>query len=312
MDILRLPLLWSYYQASRPYRSWRNWADARGGRAPIIVLFYHRVADDGATPWTCPNRVFKRQMLWLKKRCEMVSLADAQQRIRSGVNHHICASITFDDGYEDNCKQALPLLIRERIPCTYFVSTRFIFRREPFPHDVALGRQMLPNSLMQLRDLAAAGVEIGAHTRTHADLGKITDRAVLKDEVVTAGEELQAALRRPVRYFAFPFGRYENLNAEAFHLAYEAGYDGVCSAYGALNRPGDDAFHLQRVHGDTDPVRLKNWVTVDPRKNRIPRYRYEAVLEDPQHTTSDEPAAKSTAPRGGGLSPPEARAGGES
>ena len=162
MDFVRLPLLWSYYQATRPYRAWRNWADARRGRSPIIVLFYHRIADDRATPWTCPNHVFKRQMLWLKKHFDMVSLAEAQQRIRSGENHRICVHVTFDDGYEDNCRQALPLLIREQIPCTYFVSTRFIFRREPFPHDVALGKQMLPNSLTQLRELASAGIEIGA------------------------------------------------------------------------------------------------------------------------------------------------------
>jgi peptidoglycan/xylan/chitin deacetylase (PgdA/CDA1 family) len=311
MDILRLPLLWSYYQVTRPYRCVRNHLDARAGRAPILILFYHRIADDRATPWTCPNRTFQRQMRWLKSRFEMVSLAEAQQRIRSGVNKHVCASITFDDGYEDNTKHALPFLIREQIPCTYFVSTKYIFRREPFPHDVALGHEkLLPNSLTQLRELASAGVEIGAHTRTHADLGKIIDLQVLKDEVVTAGEELQAAMRRPVRYFAFPFGLYQNLNAEAFHLAYEAGYDGVCSAYGAINRPGDDAFHLQRFHGDTDPVRLKNWATIDPRKNNIPRYQYESALTDGTSKGHEEgAAARSAAHRGGGLSPPGACAG---
>ena len=44
------------------------------------------------------------------------------------------------------------------------------------------------------------------------------------------------------------------------------GYAGVCSAYGGFNFPGDDPFHLQRIHADDDLIRLKNWVTVDPRK----------------------------------------------
>ncbi len=303
MDLVRLPLLWTYYQTSRPYRWWRNRLDARNGRAPVLVLFYHRIADDGATPWTCSNRVFKRQMLWLKKHCDMVSLAEAQQRIRSGVNHRVSVTITFDDGYEDNCQHALPLLIREQIPCTYFVSTKFIFRREPFPHDLARGiKNCLPNSLTQLRELASTGIDIGAHTRTHADIGKITDPAILKDEIVTAGEELQAALRRPVRYFAFPFGRFENMSPAAFHLAYEAGYDGVCSAYGNMNWPGDDAFHIQRIHGDADPVRLKNWVTIDPRKTRLPRYQYDQdELLAQSVSESDQSDAATALRRGGGL-----------
>jgi peptidoglycan/xylan/chitin deacetylase (PgdA/CDA1 family) len=302
-DLARLPLLWSYYQLSRPYRAWRNGRDARAGRSPVAVLFYHRIADDRATPWTCSNRLFARHMRWLKKRFEMISLSEAQHRLRAGSNNRIAVSVTFDDGYEDNCREALPLLIREQIPCTYFVSTRFIFRREPFPHDVALGQRLLPNSLTQLRELAAAGIEIGAHTRTHADLGKVTDPEILKDEVITAGEELQTALRRPVRWFAFPFGQYENLNPHAFHLAYEAGYEGVCSAYGGLNWPGDDAFHLQRVHGDADNVRLKNWVTVDPRKNATRRYEYEHA--DAPARAPERSAAASVPTRRGNGPPPD-------
>lgn len=268
-------LLSAYYHASLPGRAIVNRLAATRGQAPVMVLFYHRVADTEPSPWTCPNRVFARQMLWLKSHFEMVSLAEAQERIRSGLNRRPCVSVTFDDGYADNCQQALPLLVRERIPCTYFVSTRYVFDNMPFPHDVARGQRHAPNTPAQIKELAAAGIEIGAHTRTHANLGTITDHDRLFDEVVAAGEELQALLGRPVRYFAFPFGQYNDLNPAAFQLAYEAGYDGVCSAYGAYNFPRDDAFHLQRIHGDADMLRLKNWMTCDPRKRRVPRYEYE-------------------------------------
>jgi peptidoglycan/xylan/chitin deacetylase (PgdA/CDA1 family) len=101
----------------------------------------------------------------------------------------------------------------------------------------------------------------------------------LYDEVVTAGDELREAVGSPVRYFAFPYGLHKNLNADAFHMAREAGYLGVCSAYGAYNLPGDDAFHLRRIHGDPQTVRLKNWVTVDPRKRNDPRKRHLADFD---------------------------------
>ncbi len=61
----------------------------------------------------------------------------------------------------------------------------------------------------------------------------------------------------------------------AFELAFEAGYDGVCSAYGAYNFPGDDPFHLQRIHADEDLLRVRNWLSVDPRKVKVPRYQYQ-------------------------------------
>ena len=95
--------------------------------------------------------------------------------------------------------------------------------------------------------------------------------------MVVAGEELRQAIGRPVRYFAFPFGLSGHLNRTVFKLAHEFGYDGVCSAYGGYNFPGDDPFHLQRICAD-EMLRVKNWVTVDPRKMRRP-YRFDYQTE---------------------------------
>jgi peptidoglycan/xylan/chitin deacetylase (PgdA/CDA1 family) len=229
------------------------------------VLFYHRIADDRATPWTHSFRLFRRQIRWLKKHCDLISLEEAQKRIRRGSNDRIACSITFDDGYADNCARALPLLIAEKIPCTYFVSLRNVLKGKPFPHDLRRGVSCRPNTVAQLCWMAQQGIEIGAHTRTHADLGRVTDECKLYDEVVVAGEELQSAIGSPVRYFSFPFGLPHNLSRRAFQMAFDYGYEGVCSAYGDYNFPGDDPFHLRRIHVD-NMARLKNWGTIDPRK----------------------------------------------
>lgn len=266
------PLLSLYYQASLPYRRICNARAAAAGRAPVMVLFYHRVADDGLAPeWTCPWEAFRRQMEWLEAHFDMVTLAEAQRRIR-GINDRPAVSVTFDDGYSDNCRQALPYLVERQIPCTYFVALHNVLTGEPFSHDAARGEPLPPNTIDELRRLAAAGVEIGAHTRTHADLGRMHDPGQLQDEVVVAARELQATVEADIRFFAFPYGQHANLNAAAFALARAAGFEAVCSAYGGFNFPGDDAFHLQRIHADPDMLRLKNWLTVDPRKRRVKRY----------------------------------------
>ncbi len=284
----KLPLIHAYYAATWPLRLITGAADAARGRAPITVLFYHRVADNQPNAWTCTNAEFARQMCWLRRHFDLLTLAEAQQRIRQGVNRRPAVCITFDDGYAENCEQAIPLMVREEIPCTYFVATRYAFEQLPFPHDLALDQRLQPNTLQQLREMSAAGIEIGAHTRNHVDLGQIHDPSRLEEEVVRSGEELQTAIGKPVRYFAFPFGQRANLNAEVFHLAHSAGYEAVCSAYGGYNFPGGDAFHLQRIHGDPELIRIKNGATVDPRKRRTPRFDYDTAHPEPTPTESND------------------------
>jgi peptidoglycan/xylan/chitin deacetylase (PgdA/CDA1 family) len=251
---------------------WRWWARAtarRKGTMPVGILFYHRVADDDPNPWTITCEGFRRQIDWLSANFDIVSLAEAQNRIRSGHNTRPTLCLTFDDGYADNSAFALPLLIQRNIPVTYFVTTWHTAEGQPFAHDVARRRPLAPNCPSALKAMADAGVEIGAHTRHHRDLGAISDPRQLYDEVILATREMEQMIERPIRYFAFPFGQVENLNSLVFRLARDYGFAGVCSAYGGWNEIGSDAFHLQRFHGDPNIATLKNWLTLDPRKRRI-------------------------------------------
>jgi peptidoglycan/xylan/chitin deacetylase (PgdA/CDA1 family) len=260
-------LLTGYYCATLPARRRAETARTAQQSEPVRILFYHRIADEHPNVWTLSTRMFARQIHWLRTRFDVVSLAEAQARIASGRNRVPTACITFDDGYADNMRFAIPLLICHRIPFSYFVSTDHVLRGECFPHDVATGQPLAPNTLGELRGMAAAGVEIGGHTRSHADLGKLAAKE-LAEEISGSKFELEDALDCDVRYFAFPFGLHENMSSEAFQIALDAGYDGACSAYGGYNFPADHPFHLRRFHADPEFIRFKNWLTIDPRKVR--------------------------------------------
>jgi peptidoglycan/xylan/chitin deacetylase (PgdA/CDA1 family) len=296
MRLYKQLLLTLYYHATGPIRAWNYWLEAAKDDLPLIVLYYHRIADDRATPWTVSNALFARQIHWLARRFRFVSLAEAQRRIRQGGNGEPCVSITFDDGYAENCRHALPLLIKERIPCTYFVTVQNVLKGEPFSHDLVRGHRCPPNSLEQLRALAAAGIEIGAHSFTHADLGAIVDPRLLRYEIAAAKDELEQALGEAVRYFAFPYGQHANLQPAAFEMARQSGYAGVCSAYGGFNFPGDDPFHLQRIPVDDTMIRLKNWVTMDPRKLRTRRFQYLRPGAEDQRSGAGGSGAKTRGP----------------
>jgi peptidoglycan/xylan/chitin deacetylase (PgdA/CDA1 family) len=263
--------LTAYYYSTLRERRRAAMERANGYHEPVRILFYHRVADESPNAWTLRTKSFAAQIHWLRERFDIITLSAAQARIASGRNRWPAACITFDDGYADNRRVAIPLLLKHHIPFTYFVSTDHVLGGRPFPHDVASGKPLAVNTLGELRELAAAGVEIGAHTRSHADLGAVASAEQLEGEIVGSQCELEHALGVPVRYFAFPYGQHENLSAAAFRIAYDAGFEGVCSAYGGYNFPGDDPFHLRRFHADEQFIRFANWMTIDPRKLRMHR-----------------------------------------
>ena len=257
-----------YYVSTISYR--RRLASRAGaaGRAPVVVPVFHRIADDGANDWTTPTADFFAAIRWMQAHFDVVSISEAQRRMVSPRIQRPCACLTFDDGYAVNCREAIPFLLENDVPFTYFVTVAAVMYGEFFLHDLQMGNRFAPNSITDLRELARQGVEIGAHTRTHADLGAIRDESELHDEIVVARDDLQDAIDQPVRYLAFPYGDYANLSSAAFRIAREAGYAGVCSNYGGYNYAGDDPFHLHRRGVDGELFRIKNWMIRDPLRHK--------------------------------------------
>ena len=268
MNPIRHGLLAMRTAAVTPSRHRRLALLASEGKAPVSVLFYHRVADTAHNTWTIGCRRFQEQIEYCRQHFDLIDLREVQQRMQGGRFSRPAISLTFDDGYEENSAFALPLLTKHRIPCTYFVCTSNIIHGRPFPQDVAAGHPLPVNTVDQIRAAADAGIEIGCHTRSHVDFSKIEDPAIVREEIIDAKAELESLIDRPVEYFAFPYGMPEQLTQAAVDAVVEAGFQGFCSAYGAYNFPGDPSFHIRRIHGDPEMARFKNWLSFDARKAR--------------------------------------------
>ncbi|MEZ6096476.1 MAG: polysaccharide deacetylase family protein [Pirellulaceae bacterium] len=268
-------LIETYRYATMPSRVALEWWMKRKGKLPVAALFYHRVSNDVCNDWTISPQDFERQIEWLSSRFDIVTLQECQRRLRSMTNRRPTLAITFDDGYSDNCQWAIPYLLERRIPFTYFVTVDNIVEQKPFPHDVQNGRPLPVNTMEEIYGLFKAGVEIGGHTRTHANMGAIDDLDQIESEVFDSINELESYLGSKIRYFAFPFGQIENLNAQVFRMAKERGLEGVCSAYGGFNFSNEDPFHIKRFHGDPSLSRIKNWLTFDYRNLRSPAFQYD-------------------------------------
>ncbi len=261
----KMAALAAYYWATLPRRKrrLRDWAAARV--APVTVLFYHRIHEDRATPWTTHPRAFLRQMRWLMEHADLISLQEAQERLVAGNgSHRPTVAVTFDDGYEDNLRVALPFLIEHAVPCTYFVTAENVLRGRPFEHDRLFGAAPRPHTPEQLRALAASGVEIGSHAWSHCDFGGLDD-AETRRQLTDSRRALEDMISAPVVRFAFPFGRPENSPPFAIAAARACGYVAVCTAHGGYNVPRCDGFVLRRFHGDDPLIRMVHRVTVDRR-----------------------------------------------
>lgn len=176
-------------------------AAARTVRVPILT--YHRV-HEYATELTKSQPDLTVEPATF--RAEMDALARAgyvtitQRQLFDALYRGIALPrkpviVSVDDGYVDDVTQILPVLRSHRMVATFYVITRRV--HEPGFLDTR-----------QIRELDAAGMDVGAHTRTHANLPGLPP-AALRAEVVGSAADLRAILGHPVYWFAYPYGAYD-------------------------------------------------------------------------------------------------------
>jgi peptidoglycan/xylan/chitin deacetylase (PgdA/CDA1 family) len=101
--------------------------DFAGPRA-LSVLAYHRVLakHDPLLPGEPDALAFQARMRWVKQNYNVLALPEAVQRLRDDSLPKRALAITFDDGYADNYRIAVPILKRLELPATFFVATGFL------------------------------------------------------------------------------------------------------------------------------------------------------------------------------------------
>jgi peptidoglycan/xylan/chitin deacetylase (PgdA/CDA1 family) len=178
-------------------------------RGRSVVLGYHGVAssrlrDDLSLLQVSPARFRRHLELLLTAGFSFVTLAELARRADGGVPEPGLAAVTFDDGMRNNHTTALPILSEYGIPATVYVTIGFIGAVSPWIGSSADGAMM---DEAQLRELAAAGWELGAHTMTHPDLSRL-DYDSCRREIEDSRSELERIAGVKVETFAYPFGRY--------------------------------------------------------------------------------------------------------
>jgi peptidoglycan/xylan/chitin deacetylase (PgdA/CDA1 family) len=171
------------------------------------------------------------------------SLVDRLER-GDTLDRHL--AITFDDGYRDNFENAAPILERLSLPATFFIVSQWIGSDVVPWWDRELGVRHPWMTWDQARELRRRGFDIGAHTRTHANLGEVRGD-VAREEIAGARRELERQFGEAVDLFAYPYGAKNQMTPENLELVRAAGFRCCCSCYGGLTTAGTDPFRLLRV-----------------------------------------------------------------
>ena len=193
---------------------------------PIPILMYHQV--DAEPPKGSPMRglvvspaTFSRQMAALSALGYLgKSMGDLMPYL-NGERQGKVFGITFDDGYENNLRCALPVLTRYGFTSTCYVVASLVGQSNSW--DIERGVKQVP--LMDAQELQTwidAGQEVGSHTLTHANLEQL-DEAGQAIEIGRSKEKLEGLINQKggVGHFCYPYG---GLNETAVQNVKAAGY----------------------------------------------------------------------------------------
>ncbi len=167
---------------------------------------YHRVVPDDADTTGIEAGMFvrastfARQLDWLGRRWTMKTLGDALQD-PPGADEPSVAVVTFDDGWRDNLEVAWPILAAHRVPATIFLVSDWCATGAH-----ANGSFLRPD---EVTELAASGIEFGAHTASHPRLDEL-EASVVEAEMRRSKEAVEQWTRRSCETFAYPYGRHHD------------------------------------------------------------------------------------------------------
>lgn len=110
-----------------------------------------------------------------------------------------------------------------------------------------------PMSWAQVREMQAAGIEIGGHTMTHPILSMLS-RGEQEAEIDGCRKRIAKETGVEPRTFAVPNGSLRDFNETTIEILRATGFEASCTTIRGPNRPGCDPYRLKRIGVGSDPT----------------------------------------------------------
>ncbi len=200
------------------------------------ILEYHTVTnkpDPSSEIYNVPPAEFSAQLDYLNENgYTTITLNDFVRAKRFGDPLPAKPIIlTFDDGYENNYTEMLPILEAHGMTAVVFVITN------------ELGKTGYLD-LWQLKDMQRRGLEIGSHTADHLPLVTLSDD-LLVNQIRVSKIFLEWNGLDAIASLSYPNGVY---NSQIIQMLKDANYLAAVTGEAGLNNLESDPYTLRRVH----------------------------------------------------------------
>lgn len=171
-----------------------------------VILVYHNVSTSTPPVTSVSPETFREHMNYLHEHHTVLPL---QQIVESLQNNQSlpdkAVAITFDDGYGNIYDNAHPILQEFEFPYTIFVNPPLI------------GKAHYQLDWQQVKEMASQGVSFANHGNHHTHMltreNNETEEVWLQrsiDDVQQAEQQLTEKLGYSLKYFAYPYGEFNN------------------------------------------------------------------------------------------------------
>ena len=170
------------------------------------ILFYHNVLDNDKS--SCSIQEFDNQMNFLhKKKYKSLSIDDLHQAKKEDPEAKVF-SVTFDDGYQDNLRNALPILKKYNFIATCFIVYECIGKTNIWDvHNTQIKQHKLMNQ-DEISNWIGEGMNIGSHGINHVNLSN-SESVMVNREIGYSKKLLEDLFLCNINSFCYPFGSYD-------------------------------------------------------------------------------------------------------
>lgn len=204
-------------------------------RVPILAYHYVDLRPlPGPTGLllTLSYQTFEQEMNYLVANGYHTISLDRAYRALSGLENLPSKPvvITFDDGGLDNYTEAFPILKARHMTATFFVVPGFVGTKRHA-------------SWSQLAQMSKSGMSIESHSLRHYDLTK-ENPDILKMDLQESRNLIEGHIGVPVRFLAYPGGKYD---AAVINAAKLAGYAACLSMKPGSNLSLENRYFWPRL-----------------------------------------------------------------
>ena len=163
----------------------------------ITVLMYHRIGDDRYPSTNISQELFEKHIEYLvEENINVLPITELSKYLKKEINlTNKTVFITIDDAYKSFFQNGFPILKKNKLPFSIFVSTNYVSNEDDSDF----------MSWSMLKEVSSNNGLILNHSKSHESLVGM-DLQILKKEIEQNQIEIEKKIGTQPKIFSYPYG----------------------------------------------------------------------------------------------------------